>query len=41
LTSATWTNLSSAITATGTSTSYTDTTASQAKQRFYIIKANN
>jgi hypothetical protein len=41
LTDATWTNLGSLITATGTSTSYTDTTASSKTQRYYIVYVTN
>lgn len=37
LTDATWTNLSGLITATGTTTSYTDTTASTKTQRYYVV----
>jgi len=41
LTDATWTNLSGLITATGTSTSYTDTTASGKTQRYYVVYVTN
>jgi hypothetical protein len=33
----TWTNLSGPITATATSTSYTDTTASKNNTRYYVV----
>jgi hypothetical protein len=41
LTDATWVNLSGLITATGTSTSYTDTTASGKTQRYYVVYVTN
>ncbi|HEY2329659.1 MAG TPA: Ig-like domain-containing protein [Verrucomicrobiae bacterium] len=41
LTDATWTNLSSLITAASSTTSYTDTTASSKTQRFYIVYVTN
>jgi hypothetical protein len=37
LVDANWTNLSPTITATGTSTSYTDTTIGANKQRYYMV----
>jgi len=37
----TWTNLSGLITATNTTTSYTDTTASKPKTRYYIVYVTN
>jgi hypothetical protein len=41
LNDATWTNLSGLITATGTTTSYTDTTASSKTQRYYVAYVTN
>jgi hypothetical protein len=41
LSDATWTDLSGLITATGTSTSYTDTTASNKTQRYYVVYVTN
>ncbi len=41
LSDATWTNLSGLITATGTNTSYTDTTASSKTQRYYVVYVTN
>jgi len=41
LSDAAWTNLSGLITATSTSTSYTDTTASSKTQRYYVVYVTN
>jgi hypothetical protein len=41
LSDATWTDLSGLITATGTTTSYTDTTASNKTQRYYVVYVTN
>jgi hypothetical protein len=36
-----WTNLSGLLTATSTTTSYTDTTANKATQRYYLVYVTN
>jgi hypothetical protein len=41
LSDATWAELSGPITATGTTTSYTDTTASNKTQRYYVVYVTN
>lgn len=41
LTDATWTNLGGLITATSTTTSYTDTTANGKTQRYYLVYVTN
>ena len=41
LTDAKWTNLSGPITATGTSTSYVDSTASKSTTRYYLVYVTN
>ena len=37
----TWTNLSGSITATGTTTSWTDNTATNVSKRFYVVQPVN
>jgi len=41
LSDTTWTNLSGLITATGTTTLYTDTTANKSTQRYYLVYVTN
>ena len=38
---ATWTDLSGSITATGTTSSWTDSTAAGASKRFYVVYVTN
>jgi hypothetical protein len=41
LNDSTWTQIGNDITATSTTTSYTDTTSTQANQRFYVVARIN